>query len=503
MQRTIVTHAPVSGETEDRLPASAFLRITELASRLVGVPITVLRVGDGAQTKPAPRRTRMSACVVARVDPGVVPATIASLRILDDPARAGEAFGLAFHAQAPLTLRTGRAVGVLSVFDRRPRRLSPGEQRTLGELAGLAVEEVQTWLAAKRLRDAERAVNTYQRQLLDDTSTLLAAMRDVGAYEDPSSVRPAICQIALNVTGAESAALYEIVDPDLVLVPTVAVGARRPWPRARLNDPVLPAARAYVTGKAVMDITGATETRHSRPRPGPNEPAATFWQPFPAGGPTDAAVIALGWRTSERMAPARVTSLMSTLASDAIRAIERADLLVRLDDLTRTDELTGLPNRRALNEALPREMERGRREGRGLCLAMMDLDHFKRYNDAFGHPAGDRLLATAATTWRESLRSGTDLLARYGGEEFAVILPTTAGAAHETLERIRTTTPDGQTVSIGLAAWDSQEPMEDLIARADGALYRAKAAGRDRICRAEASERGPSRLAPSTTATTL
>lgn len=195
-------------------------------------------------------------------------------------------------------------------------------------------------------------------------------------------------------------------------------------------------------------------------------------------------MIGLAWDRPSSVAPVRVTRLMDTLAAEAIRVIERADLLILLDELTRTDELTGLPNRRALNDDLPREMERAQREVRGLCLAMVDLDHFKRYNDANGHPAGDRLLATAAVRWRDALRSGTDLLARYGGEEFAVVLPTTVDAAHETLERMRRSTPEGQTVSIGLASWDGSESIEDLVARADAALYRAKAAGRDRIRRA-------------------
>lgn len=117
-------------------------------------------------------------------------------------------------------------------------------------------------------------------------------------------------------------------------------------------------------------------------------------------------------------------------------------------------------------------------------MGLLDLDHFKQFNDTRGHPAGDRLLAAAAATWRGALRGGTDILARYGGEEFVVVLPTAIDAAFETMERMRGATPDGQTVSVGLAVWHGHETPDQLLARADAALYMAKASGRDRIERA-------------------
>jgi diguanylate cyclase (GGDEF)-like protein len=177
-------------------------------------------------------------------------------------------------------------------------------------------------------------------------------------------------------------------------------------------------------------------------------------------------------------------NLMDHLAAGAMAAIERADLLAQLEALARTDELTGLPNRRAINEDLPRELERARREERSLCLALLDLDHFKRFNDTNGHPAGDRMLQAAAAAWRQQLRSGTDLLARYGGEEFLIVLPASIEEATDTMERLRASTPDPQTVSVGLARWDGDETPEELVARADAALYAAKEAGRDRIVQA-------------------
>jgi diguanylate cyclase (GGDEF)-like protein len=117
--------------------------------------------------------------------------------------------------------------------------------------------------------------------------------------------------------------------------------------------------------------------------------------------------------------------------------------------------------------------------GTGLCLAMIDLDNFKTYNDRHGHQAGDLVLKEAATAWRAEVRS-TDLLARYGGEEFVLLLPACALAdAVAIVERLRAATPL-VTGSVGLAEWDFQEASADLVERADQALYAAKAEGRNR-----------------------
>ena len=151
--------------------------------------------------------------------------------------------------------------------------------------------------------------------------------------------------------------------------------------------------------------------------------------------------------------------------------------------LARTDSLTGVANRRAWDEELARELARAARSAQPLCLALIDLDHFKAYNDEHGHQAGDRLLKATAAAWEEKLRR-TDLLARYGGEEFAVLLPDCGlDSAMEIAERLRTSQPV-VTCSIGVAAWDGHESAAELVARADRALYAAKAGGRNRSCTA-------------------
>jgi len=163
---------------------------------------------------------------------------------------------------------------------------------------------------------------------------------------------------------------------------------------------------------------------------------------------------------------------------------EREELLGKVQDMAIHDSLTGLPNRRALQELLPRELASARRSGSPLCVAIIDLDYFKVYNDTHGHLAGDEMLRACARAWDSALRGG-DAIVRFGGEEFLVVLPCTdPDQACEVVERLRERTPMGQTCSAGLAAWDFIESIDDLLGRADKALYMAKAGGRDQVAQA-------------------
>ena len=165
---------------------------------------------------------------------------------------------------------------------------------------------------------------------------------------------------------------------------------------------------------------------------------------------------------------------------------EREELLGKVQDMAIHDSLTGLPNRRALEEQLPRELARARRSDSPLCVAIIDIDHFKAYNDTHGHLAGDEVLRECARAWDGALR-GEDTIVRFGGEEFLVLLPDTAPEeAAEVVERLRERTPMGQTCSAGLASWDFVESVDDLLGRADAALYLAKAGGRDQLAQAGA-----------------
>ncbi|NAZ80836.1 diguanylate cyclase [Kineococcus sp. R8] len=164
----------------------------------------------------------------------------------------------------------------------------------------------------------------------------------------------------------------------------------------------------------------------------------------------------------------------------------------KLAALARSDALTGLPNRRTSDAELERMRERAGCDGTPLSLAMLDLDHFKAFNDTFGHQAGDRLLVETGAAWRTVLTASTGgdaVLARWGGEEFVVLLPgRDAASARAAVQALRPATPAGQTFSAGVAQWDGREDPGALVSRADAALYAAKTAGRDRVLLADEGE---------------
>ena len=158
-----------------------------------------------------------------------------------------------------------------------------------------------------------------------------------------------------------------------------------------------------------------------------------------------------------------------------------ATLVRELTQLAREDGLTGVANRRTLDERLPQEMARAARQKYALSVVMIDLDHFKRFNDRRGHAAGDALLRDTAQAWLRQLRP-SDLLARYGGEEFTLVLPTCDELqAERMVERLRPLVPEKQTFSAGIALWNGEDSPAELLAAADQALLQAKRAGRNRI----------------------
>jgi diguanylate cyclase (GGDEF)-like protein len=162
-----------------------------------------------------------------------------------------------------------------------------------------------------------------------------------------------------------------------------------------------------------------------------------------------------------------------------------------LELLSTTDSLTGLSNHRSLMQRLDDEVTRFKKDKQGFSVLVGDVDHFKQYNDAFGHPAGDEVLQKIAEIMRGSTRKG-DCCARYGGEEFVIVLPKTAIAdALDTAEHIRARVAakkfNGRkiTLSIGVASFpEDADDAEAIIAVADEALYQAKREGRDRTVRA-------------------
>ncbi|GAA1581232.1 diguanylate cyclase (GGDEF)-like protein/PAS domain S-box-containing protein [Actinoplanes couchii] len=214
---------------------------------------------------------------------------------------------------------------------------------------------------------------------------------------------------------------------------------------------------------------------------------SSLWQPIVADGNV-IAVLAAFWQHKSDPVAGHEARAVALLAEETALALVHERLLKRLEHLAHTDALTGLSNRRAWHTELPRLLARARRTAEPLTVALLDLDHFKRYNDVYGHPAGDELLRSSATAFNTILRDG-DLLVRWGGEEFAIALVDCEGdAAAAVLDRLRAATPDGQTCSAGYATWDGAEDTDRLLSRVDAALYAAKGAGRNTTRQATAPE---------------
>jgi diguanylate cyclase (GGDEF)-like protein len=170
---------------------------------------------------------------------------------------------------------------------------------------------------------------------------------------------------------------------------------------------------------------------------------------------------------------------------------ESVDRERRLAELAMRDVLTSAYNRRFFDRRLVEELARSKRYGRPFSLIMLDIDHFKAVNDELGHQFGDRALCAAVEAWTSCLRS-SDLVARYGGEEFCVLLPEVGQEESAALaERLRSSLASADvvlggrsariTASAGLAFFRPEDESDDILHRADEALYRAKAAGRNRV----------------------
>jgi diguanylate cyclase (GGDEF)-like protein len=379
--------------------------------------------------------------------------------------RAGQYDGVPWHSIAAVPLRHGdEVIGVIDVICEDAQRVFGADELRILEL-----------LAAP----SALAISNARR--IDEHTTDLARVahmaRELSGATEPLALRRTLCRAARELTGCDVAVLFEPdgrgglvsvahdgVDEKLLL--TVRAGEESP------------SLRAYTDGRPAYssDLPSQTRTPVIAQVTGAQSALA---QPVVREGRT-VGVLTIAWRTRVAQVSERAASLLGVLAGDAAVAMERADLFARLDAMARTDPLTEVANRRSWEEELPRYLARSRRDGEPLCVAMLDLDHFKVFNDIQGHQRGDLLLRQVVDAWRHELRE-VDFLARYGGEEFAVALPSCPlEAALAIVDRLRSVTPAGQTCSAGVACWDGDESADGLVARADAALYQAKVAGRDR-----------------------
>jgi diguanylate cyclase (GGDEF)-like protein len=343
---------------------------------------------------------------------------------------------------------------------------------TVGSIlvAGLLVDALAARLRRESTAAARRASN------LEAVSEVA---RQLATQSDSRAVGWAICSAALSTAQASAAVLWRPSPAGDALQATAAAGA----------DVEGVSISFLMPASGAIQVFTSAENRFEPLRPGHSaqelaprfEAGAALWEPVLKDEGAAVGVLAVYWRDSFDELNPETRRALRLLALEAAIAIDRGELLGRLEVAARTDDLTGLLNRRAWDEELGRELARADRRGALLSVAILDLDRFKQYNDNHGHQAGDRFLKQIAGSWSQNLRTG-DILARYGGEEFALALPgTSLEHAREMLVRLREALPEDQTCSAGVCLWDGQESAESLTARADTALYAAKAAGRGRV----------------------
>jgi diguanylate cyclase (GGDEF)-like protein/PAS domain S-box-containing protein len=333
----------------------------------------------------------------------------------------------------------------------------------------------QTWTMAHVQDVTERAL--AEREIADSEANLAALAEVTRRIQRGEDVRSTIVQASRSASGAAYVSLAELDDGGQLRVsasthafflntvisleaPSVTASVFHSGEGVFLSDP----AEHPLIEPSLLALSGA---------------ASLYLLPVKSRSRC-VAVMLVGWSERVETMRTRQARAVELLADEAGIALEQAALIAELESRAQSDSLTGLSNRRGWDASLTELMEASRRSGAPLTIALADLDHFKRYNDTFGHLAGDRVLRAFAAMARSAVRTG-DALARWGGEEFAIALPNCdCSGAPVVLDRFHERTPESQTCSIGYATWDGRESATELMDRVDRNLYAAKAAGRNR-----------------------
>ena len=407
---------------------------------------------------------------------------VAVLRQADDGSVSGYA-PLALLPVVWIALNLGRrevaiGIGVGATVLVLPLLVGDPEQYTTSDWRRAILWTAVATIVGFSVESLVREMRTQTRIARDQERTIAAVAAVTRALTKEVDARADICRATLQIADATFAAIWEPdASGDLVL--TGHAGTELTRSRFQTAGDASGTVRAFTTGTRYLALDAVTDAAVAQDEVERTGVVSMLFEPIVQEDAT-IGVLSVGWDKRVEV-DEQTAQAVTLLAVEGAFAIARADLLAGLSEMAETDELTGLPNRRAWDETIRRAVGYAARTHRALCVAVVDIDHFKAYNDEHGHQAGDRLLKTAAAAWRTALRR-SDVLARYGGEEFAVVLPSCpATEAAAVLERLRLLTPEEQTCSIGLAEWRPGESGAELVARADEALYQAKRSGRDAL----------------------
>jgi diguanylate cyclase (GGDEF)-like protein len=474
----------------DSAPEAIFDDLARLATRLLAAPMAMVSFIDarrlwckaevGLGLNEAPRESSFCDHAIVQDDIFVVPDALADPRFSASP-WVTEGPKVRFYAGAPLVNGAGRRLGTLAVLDRVPRRIDEAQRETLRALARQAMALIEQ---RRALGDLSR--RNAQLHLLSEMSRKLLGC---ASSFDTHAV---IADYGRQVFPEDSGRVFLVAGATGDMISAASWGdlPRRPE-RVRPTD-----CLALRSGKPCVCTAADAEARCPHLDASPLE--STICVPLEAQNETlGLLTIIAGHADPEHPALAvpldeSKRSVAVALAESVALAVGNLRLRETLESQSVRDPLTGLFNRRYLEESLERELAHAARNRRPLGLIMIDLDRFKGYNDHLGHPAGDELLRRIANLLKHGVRAG-DIACRYGGDEFAIILPgaaleTTRVRAIDLIQAVKklnadsgTNAPQAVTLSTGVAAFPEHGAnAHDLLHSADVALYQAKAQGRDR-----------------------
>ena len=376
-----------------------------------------------------------------------------------------EQVGARAYLGVPLELSDGARVGSLAALRRSVEPFTDADEQLFLVLARVLVTELEREGNEREMRRFDEMVRGHARGL----GAIARVARSLAGGED---AREAVCDAACEIAGAPVAFLLEPSGREFVSTAMAGVDL------APVTIQPLGSGAGFTAKEAYFIADARTHPALADPLVEATHARSAVFEPVLRDDGLAGVLIVIWQEPLEEVADAS-GDVLRLLAAQAAVAIEHAALRGRVAALALTDALTGLATRRVWDEELPRELARARRGEAPLAAAVLDIDHMSAFNVVRGEREGDRLIKETAARWRNELRE-VDLVARLEGTEFGVLLPGCGlGEAVDVLDRVRATTPRGQTASAGVARWDGEEPAELLFARCLDALVTAKEAGRN------------------------
>src|SRR5689334_17066180 len=373
------------------------------------------------------------------------------------------------YVGVPLELSDGTRVGSLAALSRSRNHFTPADEQLFVMLARVLASELERESNARDLR-------RFNDMLRDQAKGMGAIGRVAKALAAGDDARQSICEAACEVMDAPVAFLLEPKGRDFSSTAMAGVTVQPVTIQPRGDGPG--SGKAFTAKEAYFVADARNHPALAAPLVEATSARSAVFEPILRDGEVCGVLIVI-WQRPLDALPEAAAGVLRLVAAQAAIAIEHAQLRARVDALALTDQLTGLVTRRVFEEELPREIARARRGDTPLSIAWLDLDHMSAFNMLRGEGEGDRLVKETAAAWRNELRD-VDSVARMDGVEFALILPSCGlGEAVEVLDRVRASTPRGQTASAGVARWNGEEPAELLMLRAQDALAAAKSSGRN------------------------